>query len=220
MKGQTLFTELKQGNLILVVRRFEFVIFLSDNIIKRIKASKYTLQYATAFYDDILKKEKALGNIIGETIKHGNGYISWGVDSDSKDKIESTFNKLGFYDILNKNDFHFTLFYDKRNIYIEPEEAERDFEIKATALNVNVIGENNQAIAVIFESKGLRERFEYLKSIGFIHDFDNLIIHCTFKYNPSQEYINLVLEKEDCIVRNIGEIILKKEEWKKAVVKK
>lgn len=212
--NKILTTIFENGEFSLCIRRHEFAIFHDDVIIKRFKTSKKTLQFMFELYYSIIKENKT--RIIKNTVQSGVGYISIGLDKISTKKMDNCFESLGIKDRLKKDDFHFTLFYDKSNPIINPEELERNVLLNAKAVDIEVLGDNN-AIAIIFESEELLARFKYLESIGFVHDFEKLIPHCTIQYNPTKENVDFIKSKKEEIIKVINTISLKKEQWRFAI---
>ncbi len=212
--NKILTTTFENGELFLCIRRHEFAIFHNDTIMKRFKTSKKTLQFMFNLYYSIIKENTS--PIVKDTEQFGVGYISIGLDKLSTKKMDNCFENIGLKDRLKKDDFHFTLFYDKSNPIINPEELERNILLNAKAVDIKVLGEN-KAIAIIFESPELLKRFEYLESIGFVHDFEKLIPHCTIQYNPTRENIDFINSKKEKIINDINNISLKKEQWRLAI---
>ncbi|MBM26313.1 MAG: hypothetical protein CL760_11705 [Chloroflexi bacterium] len=207
-------TKTESGDYSLSARRHEYVITFNNDRIGRYKVSKLTMQEVIAKYNDIITKS---GTKILDSIQYGLGYVSINLEKKSGKELYNVVSKLSVKDLLNSSEYHFTLFFDKRNPILPIEELERNILFEANAVDIQVLGESNKAIAIIFESESLVKRFEYLKSFGFKHDFDALLPHCTIKYNPTEKDIDLILSKKDDILSAINTIILKKEVWRKAI---
>ena len=207
-------TNTDSGNYSLSALRYEYLINLNGNRIGRYKVSKFTMQEVISKYNDIILDS---GSNILDSSKYGLGYISMSLEKKSGEKLYNIVSKSNVKDLLNPRKYHFTLFFDKSNPILPIEELERNILFEAKAIDIQVLGENNKAIAIIFESEDLVKRFEHLKSSGFKHDFDILLPHCTIKYNPSDKEIEFILSKKDEILSEINTIVIKKEIWRKAI---
>lgn len=207
-------TKTESGDYSLSARRHEYIITFNDDRIGRYKVSKLTMQEVIVKYNDVIAEA---GDKILDSTQYGLGYVSINLEKRSGKELYNLVSKLNIKDLLNPSEYHFTLFFDKRNPVLPVEELERHVLFEANAVDIQVLGENNKAIALIFESEDLVKRFEYLKSIGFKHDFDALLPHCTIKYNPSDKDVEFILSKKDELLSEINTIILKKEVWRKAI---
>lgn len=220
MSYPVLKTELKNGFFCLFSNKFDFVFKIDNNVVHKMKVSKYTLQEAYLEYHAMLLEYKKNGTVISETEQQGLGFIAMSLNKGAKKRIKESLTGFSVEKLVDKEDYHFTLYYDLSNPIVQPRELSRDTELLATATDIQLLGNPDKlsAIAIVFESVQLEERFNDLKELGFKHDYETYIPHCTFKYSPTQEDVNLFINNKEQIIKQIGTIGLKKEHWRHAKI--
>ncbi len=220
MSYPALKTELKTGSFCLFSNKFDFVFKLNNDVLKKMKVSKFTLQEAYQEYSAMLLEFQKENLVLSSTQEQGLGFISVSLEKESKKRLSKTLSKFDIDKLVNKEDYHFTLFYDLNNPIVSPKEISRDTVFIATANDIQVLGQEDDkltALAIVFDSPTLIERFEQLKELGFTHDYDEFLPHCTIKYRPNQKDIDLILSHKKDILAEIGTIVLKKEHWRQAI---
>lgn len=218
MSYPALKTELKTGSFCLFSNKFDFVFKLDNNVLKKMKVSKFTLQEAYLEYSAMLLEFQKENLVISSTQEKGLGFISVSLEKESKNRLEKIISRFEIKNPVNKEDYHFTLFYDLNNPIVSPKEISRDTVFMATAIDIQVLGDNGKlsALAIIFDSPTLSERFQQLKNLGLKHDYEQYLPHCTIKYKPTDDVIDLILQHKNDIISEIGTIALKKEHWQQA----
>lgn len=147
------------------------------------------------------------------------GFISQLVISSDRSRIFNAINKLGIKNIYNKNKYHFTLVFDKKNKNIEIEEMDRSIFFNAKAVDIKHLGEysDTPALAIVFSSPEIEERAKYLKSLGFESKYDDFIPHITIKYHPTYKDVLKARDNLQDILDHIGIIKCGYERWHKII---
>lgn len=219
MSYAALKTELKTGTFSLFSDKFDFVFKLDNAVLKKMKVSKYTLQEAYAEYSAMLLDYQKEDLVVSSTLEQGLGFVAMSLEKESKKRIQNCIKSFNLDKIVDKEDYHFTLFYDLNNPIVTPKELSRDTVFLATAIDIQVLGQEDDkltALAIVFDAPQLSDRFNQLKASGFKHDYEKYLPHCTIKYRPDQKDIDLILSEKEKILEQIGTIGLKKEHWRPA----
>lgn len=209
-------TNTVSGNITLSTESAWFKIDNCGEIIE-MPFEEYTLQDAVSKYRKIL-------NLNAENIEnHGHfqtglGYISQKIMIDDAKRISKILKSIGLKNRYSHKGFHFTLQYDKRNPIIEANEMPRDQHLSARVIGVELLAPDSPvpALALIFESEDLQKRFNELREMGFIYDFENYLPHITVKYNPNESDLKLLQDNIQTIINGVGEVKTSIELWKKA----
>lgn len=118
---------------------------------------------------------------------------------------------------MDQDQYHFTIYYDKRNSVTELNELDRNISYTANPVGFKILEEDGPcpALAIIFESKGLYSRFDELSNT-FISDYDSYLPHITIKYNPEKEDIEKLRKLFPEIKNNVPVINTTFELWNKS----
>lgn len=204
------------GNITLTSESAWYQIQFVDEFIE-MPFDQYTLQ-------EVMKRYTNLVNLNAENIEYdghytsGLGYVSQKLVLSDAQRISKVLKKIGLKNRYSHRGFHFTLQYDKRNPIIEPQEMERDRSLSARIVGVELLAPDSPvpALALIFESDELQERFDELVKMGFVYDYDEYLPHITVKYRPEDGDLKLLQDNLQKIIDEVGEVKTSIELWKRA----
>lgn len=210
--------ELENTTLVLKIKLGFYVIeFANEELSYDIQT--HTLQEVNKKFQEILNNNAE--NIIAKQPPiQGLGYVSQKLIPSDASRISKKLKNIGLKNRYSSKHYHFTLQYDKRNPIIDYNEMERDRFLSAKPVRIEILGADSPvpALAIIFESQELQERFTELKELGFEYDYDPYLPHITVKYRPDEGDLALLQDNIEELFETIGTIQSGFEVWRKAKV--
>ena len=119
-----------------------------------------------------------------------------------------------------KKEQHVTLMYDTRN-KVEINKNKHPLKgrlFTGTVVNVDLLGQKNDVLALILDSPGLAKRHAQLKSMGFKHSYPKYLPHITIKEkNTTRSDFISASANLLYLAENLPEIVLYRETWEEIV---
>lgn len=120
------------------------------------------------------------------------GYASYGLTKASDEYLRAIFKPYFECD----EDLHITLIYDETvqgNLIGTPEYSKLH-DVKVVGLDL--LGKDKNSLVVKLMSHSIQQRFTDLLALGYKHNFDDLIIHCTLQYEKGSQNLLDMLNEE------------------------
>lgn len=107
-------------------------------------------------------------------------YSAVQLSDESSEKLLSLMKKVGIKKDFS-DEFHCTTAYSKKPLAIEP--VEKDIEVSGVVEDWDLMGNNNETLALIIDCEYCRDRWHEFMDMGASWDYDDYTCHLTLCYD-------------------------------------